>query len=100
MLVLTRKPGQSVFIGDSIKITLHGIRGNQVRIGIDAPSHVRIYREEIFTQIVEENKSAASDLPADLSNIAKTWADGRTGALNVLKKHSSKKPKAEDEDDS
>lgn len=100
MLVLTRKPGQSVFIGDSIKITLHGIRGNQVRLGIDAPSHVRIYREEIFTQILEENKSAASDLPSDLSNIAKTWADGRSGALSALKKHSSNKPKSDDEDES
>jgi len=100
MLVLTRKPGQSVFIGDSIKITLHGIRGNQVRIGIDAPSHVRIYREEIFNQIVDENKSAATDIPTDLGDIAKSWSEGRVGALSVLKKHSTKKAKPEDEDES
>ncbi len=75
MLVLTRKPGQSVYIGDDVKITLHGIRGNQVRIGIDAPSSVKIYREEIYLQILEENKVAAADTPSDLGDVAKAWAD-------------------------
>jgi carbon storage regulator len=75
MLVLTRKPGQSVYIGDDVKITLHGIRGNQVRIGIDAPSSVKIYREEIYLQILEENKVAAAETPSDLGDVAKAWAD-------------------------
>jgi carbon storage regulator len=61
MLVLTRRPGQSVYIGGDVKITLVEIKGSQVRIGIDAPSSVRIYREEIYLQIQEENKLAASE---------------------------------------
>ena len=61
MLVITRKPGQSVYIGDGIKITLHGIRGNQVRIGIEAPPEVKIYREEIYLQILEENRLAVTE---------------------------------------
>lgn len=59
MLILTRKPGESLYIGDSVKITVVEIKGNQIRVGIDAPPELRIYREEIFLQILEENKKAA-----------------------------------------
>jgi carbon storage regulator len=99
MLVLTRKPGQSVYIGTDIKVTLHGIRGNQVRLGIDAPGNVRIYREEIFNQILEENQSAASELPPDLTQVAKVWADGRSKALSELAKHKNKKRSTDDFED-
>lgn len=84
MLVLTRKPGQSVYIGDDIKITLHGIRGNQVRVGIEAPSSVKIYREEIYLQILEENKNAAAELPPDLEGMAKAWADRKPGTVGLI----------------
>lgn len=96
MLVLTRKPGQSVYIGDEIKITLHGIRGNQVRIGIEAPSSVKIYREEIYLQILEENKSAAAELPADLEGVAKQWSEKKQAALTQF---AAKKPQRDEEDD-
>jgi len=59
MLILTRKLGESVYIGDVIKITFVELKGSQVRIGIDAPKGIRIYREEIYLQILEENRSAA-----------------------------------------
>jgi carbon storage regulator len=59
MLILTRKPGESLFIGDEVKVTIIEIKGNQIRIGIDAPKDLRIYREEIYLQIIEENKAAA-----------------------------------------
>ena len=100
MLVLTRKPNQSLYIGDNIKITVHGIRGNQVKLGIDAPDSIRVYREEIYIQILQENLSAAAQnmqasagqTPSDLSGIAKAWADGRSETLIVFKKN-TKKPK-------
>ena len=63
MLILTRKPGESLFIGDSVKITVMEIKGNQIRLGIDAPRQLRIAREEIYMQIIEENKMA-SDISA------------------------------------
>lgn len=66
MLILTRKPGESLFIGESVKITIMEIKGNQIRIGIDAPKELRIYREEIYLQIMEENKMA-SDVSAATS---------------------------------
>lgn len=63
MLILTRKPGESLFIGDAVKVTVMEIKGNQIRLGIDAPKELRIYREEIYLQIIEENKMA-SDVSA------------------------------------
>ena len=58
MLILTRKPGESLYIGD-VKVTVVELKGHQVRIGIDAPPEIRIYREEIYIQILEENRKAA-----------------------------------------
>jgi carbon storage regulator len=59
MLILTRKPGERFYIGDDIIITVVEIKGSQIRIGIDAPKSKRIYREEIYQQIMDENKQAA-----------------------------------------
>lgn len=65
MLILTRKPGESLFIGDDIKVVVVEIKGNQIRLGIEAPSNVRILREEIRKQIEDENRSAAAPVPGD-----------------------------------
>ena len=54
MLILTRKVGERIRIGDDISVIVLGLRGNQVRIGIDAPSHVSIHREEIYDRIQAE----------------------------------------------
>ncbi|ABK45583.1 carbon storage regulator, CsrA / carbon storage regulator, CsrA [Magnetococcus marinus MC-1] len=58
MLILTRRVGESLHIGDDIKITLLGIKGNQVRIGIDAPRDVEVHREEIYDRIRRETRKA------------------------------------------
>ncbi|MCC6933912.1 MAG: carbon storage regulator CsrA [Deltaproteobacteria bacterium] len=88
MLVLTRKPGQSIYIGDDIKITLKEIKGNQIRLGIDAAPSVKIYREEIYTQILEENKSAAAlsaEVPQDLGDVARAWSSQKAQTLDFMK---------------
>ncbi len=59
MLVLTRKTGESISIGDSINIRVVEIKGGQVRLGIDAPSEFRILREEIRLKVQNENSIAA-----------------------------------------
>lgn len=70
MLALTRKPGQQVVIGDDIFINVVEVQGDNVRIAIDAPRHVKIYRGEIYRAIVEENKQAAVDVKKlDLSGV-------------------------------
>ena len=93
MLVLTRRAGQSVYIGDEIKITLVDIKGNQVRIGVDAPPSVRIFREEIYQQILEENQSAAAlsaEVPTDLGAVADQWKEKKPRPLGKFKADSKK----------
>ena len=58
MLVLTRKLGEEVSIGDDITIKIVGIKGKQVKIGIDAPKSLQVHRSEIYEQIKDENKMA------------------------------------------
>ncbi len=54
MLILTRRVGEALMIGDDISISVLGVKGNQVRIGIDAPREVAVHREEIFNRIKSE----------------------------------------------
>jgi carbon storage regulator len=58
MLVLTRKLGENIRIGDSVKITVLEVRSGQVKLGIDAPPEVKVHREEIYARIQEENRRA------------------------------------------
>ena len=69
MLALSRKENESIMIGNDIKITILEVKGEQVKIGITAPKAVPIYREEVYTQIKEANKEAASDTVQELSLI-------------------------------
>ena len=64
MLILTRRVGESLMIGDEISVTVLGIRGNQVRIGVNAPKDVSVHREEIYERIQQE-KSGGSQPEVD-----------------------------------
>jgi len=57
MLILTRRVGETVMIGDDVTITVLGVKGNQVRVGINAPKHVAVHREEIYERIKREQQS-------------------------------------------
>ena len=60
MLIITRRPGERIMLGDDTRIHIMEIVGNSVRVGVEAPRSVPIYREEIWTAVKEENKAAAA----------------------------------------
>jgi len=76
MLALTRKPGERIVIADNIVVTVAGVKGDSVRITIDAPKEIKIFRGEIYDAIVAENQEAAipgqlPDLSLLIPNLAK-----------------------------
>lgn len=86
MLILTRKLGESIAIGDDIKVSVLGIHGRQVRIGIDAPSDVIVHREEIYIKVQEENRNASKSLKNDLAGVVKLLKDKLKGKNPQVKK--------------
>jgi carbon storage regulator len=63
MLILSRKVNEKVVIGDDISISIIEIRGDQVRVGIDAPKKIKVFRQEVFDAIKEENRAATKSAP-------------------------------------
>jgi carbon storage regulator len=70
MLILTRRVGETVMIGDDVTITVLGVKGNQVRVGINAPKHVAVHREEIYERIKREQQGGSADGSSDDSDSA------------------------------
>ncbi|MFK8031879.1 MAG: carbon storage regulator CsrA [Gammaproteobacteria bacterium] len=60
MLILTRRVGETVMIGDEVTVTVLGVKGNQVRVGVNAPKDIAVHREEIYERIKNEEKAADS----------------------------------------
>lgn len=70
MLILTRRVGETLMIGDSVTVTVLGVKGNQVRIGITAPKDVAVHREEIF-QRIQKDDVAATPAEAEAQGLPK-----------------------------
>jgi len=73
MLILTRKLGEVIRIGDEVTVRVLEVRGNQVRLGVEAPADVRIYREEVYRAIRRENQEAAIGDIAGLDRASEAW---------------------------
>jgi carbon storage regulator len=67
MLILTRRVGETVMIGDEVTVTVLGVKGNQVRLGVNAPKEVAVHREEIFQRIQREREGKAVPAPSSLA---------------------------------
>ena len=70
MLVLTRKCGQSIVVGDNVEVKVLELHGNQVKLGVEAPQEISIHRKEIYIAIQQENRSAAAP-PRDSEHVSK-----------------------------
>jgi carbon storage regulator len=79
LLILTRKLGEGLFIGDDIRITVVEVRGRQIRLGIEAPSHVVVLREEIYKRVRDQNLQAAALENVNLMEIVKYWGKESKG---------------------
>jgi carbon storage regulator len=66
MLILTRRVGESVMIGDEVTVTVLGVKGNQVRLGVNAPKTVSVHREEIFDRIKAEQNGSGRELHSEV----------------------------------
>lgn len=78
MLVLSRHRDESIIIGDDIVVTIVDIRGDKVRLGIDAPTDIPVHRREVYEAIQRENRKAAQMEPKDTRNLGTPGRDKKT----------------------
>ncbi len=71
MLVLSRQRDETIMIGDNIEVTVVDIRGDKVRLGINAPKEISVHRKEVYDAVRRENRAAAQVKPEDLSGLGK-----------------------------
>ena len=75
MLVLTRKVGEAITVGEEITIRVLEVKGGLIKLGIDAPKHVTVHRQEVLLRILEENKQAAQKTSVDLSKFSSIFTE-------------------------
>lgn len=73
MLILSRRSGESIHLGDDIVISILGVKGKQVKVGIEVPDDIPVYREEVFLKIQQENEMAIQTSSEDLVAVADIW---------------------------
>jgi carbon storage regulator len=75
MLILTRRPGESLYLGENIKLKVLSIQGKQIKLGLDVPEDMTVYREEVYLKIKEQNSLALEASQQDLLAAASLWQE-------------------------
>lgn len=75
MLILTRRPGESLYLGDTIKLKVLSIQGKQIKLGLEVPEDMTVYREEVYLKIKEQNSLALQASEQDLLAAASLWLE-------------------------
>lgn len=87
MLILARRIGEIIMIGDQVELTVVDIKGDQVKLGINAPSQIKVYRREVYVAIQDENRAAAAAAPQTLPSLqgllGKNTPSGTTSAASA-----------------
>jgi carbon storage regulator len=73
MLILTRRPGESLYLGEDIKLKVLSVQGKQVKLGLEVPEELTVYREEVYLKIKQENEQALDCSDSDLMQAASLW---------------------------
>jgi len=73
MLILTRRPGESIYLGDDIKLTVLSVQGKQIKVGLEVPDDMPVYREEVYLRVQEQNKMALQLTAQDLLAATQLW---------------------------
>lgn len=80
MLILTRRPGESLYVGENIRITVLNMQGRQVKLGLEVPAEMTVYREEVYNRVKEENRLSLQSDTHDLQEImsvATLWQNSK-----------------------
>ena len=73
MLILTRRAGESIYVGRDIRFTVLKMQGKQVKIGLEVPDGVTVYREEVYQRVIEQNQDALQIRNEDIIKVAQLW---------------------------
>ncbi len=73
MLILTRRPGESIHLGENITVTVVSVKGRQVRLGFEVPEETPVYRDEVYQRVQEQNRLASQTFEQDLLTAAQLW---------------------------
>ena len=87
MLVLSRQRDETIMIGDDIEIIVVDIRGDKVRLGINAPRHIQVHRKEVYDAIKRENQQAAKMKPHDMTEVVEREMNGKNDKQPDKPKH-------------
>ena len=77
MLILTRRPGESLYVGDNIRITVLSLQGKQIKLGLEVPGDMTVYREEVYARVKEENRRALQTSTQDLMVATALWQNSK-----------------------